>query len=306
MPERIAVRCSDPVVRGTLEQWLIEGRLQPPRPLTLDVRVEPLLPGDQPDPRPIFRQPDLTIRSGGADGRVTIVWDRCPAEADLLPGSRVAAVRLSPEAVRCLDDCLRQFMITTLIFLLRRVGWHHVHGGIAVDPLGRGWLLAGNSGMGKSTTVALLAARGWSVGTDDIAFLAGGSDPVAAYSFHSPIALRPGGEALLRRGSGRPLPDRGKVGYWPEDLGSRWCPRIEPQILIFPSVGEGRTEVSAVRPAQAVAELVRWSAWVTLEPTLAQDHLDLLTRLAAQARAYRIRLGPDLFQDPDLAARLIP
>jgi hypothetical protein len=55
-----------------------------------------------------------------------------------------------------------------------------------------------------------------------------------------------------------------------------------------------------------LAELVRWSAWVALEPFMAQSHLDLLNALARQARSFRVSLGRDLFRDPSLLDTIIP
>jgi len=81
---------------------------------------------------------------------------------------------------------------------------------------------------------------------------------------------------------------------------------VRPVIIALPSVNGGITSVTAVRPAEALAELVRWSAWVSLEPELAQEHLDLLAALAGQAACYRVSLGPDLFGGRDLLRELVP
>jgi hypothetical protein len=307
MPSSIEVGCLDPAVRSAVRRWLDEGRLQPSIPLRVEITVGPVTSPPESDRRPIFRQPELTIRSGGLDSQVTISWDPWPAVAELGCGSLTAEVRLSPEAVERMDECLRRFLMTTLIFLLRRSDWHHVHGATAVDAHGRGWLLAGDSGAGKSTTAALLASRGWGVGTDDIAFLAtspGGK--VEVHAFRTRLALRPGGEALLDRSGGLPLSGRGKTGFWPEELGGTWTPCIEPKILLFTRVGSDRTAVEPMRPRDTLAQLVRWSAWVALEPDLAQGHLDLLARLGSQATAYQVTLGRDLFTSPDLLTGLLP
>jgi hypothetical protein len=307
MHSSIEVGCPDQAVRSAVQRWIDEGRLQPPRPLRIEIAVGPVASPPTNDPRPIFRQPELTIRSGGLDARVTITWDPWPAVAELAHQSSTAEVRLSPEAVERLDECVRRFLMTTLIFLLRRSDWHHVHGATAVDPRGRGWLLAGDSRAGKSTTAALLASRGWAVGTDDIAFLsAARNGMVEVHAFRTRLALRPGGEELLARSGGLPLSGRGKVGFWPEELGGSWVQRIEPKVLLFTRVGSDQTAVEPLRPRDILAQLVRWSAWVALEPEMAQEHLDLLARLGTQAAAYRVTLGRDLFDSPDLLARLLP
>ena len=306
MTGAIDIDCADPTLGAAVERWLDEGRLEPPIRLKLEISVGPVDAAAGDGSRPSFHQPGVTILSGGSDRRVTISWDSWPAIAELAPGSTTAVVRLSPQAAARLDECLRQFMIVVLIFLLRRAGWHHVHGAITIDPRGRGWLLAGNSRAGKSTTAALAASRGWAVGTDDIAFLAQSTpDRVEARAFRTRLALRPGGEDLLARSGGLPLEGRGKVGFWPEELGGSWIAQIEPEVLLFTQIGAGETTVEPMRPGDVLAELVRWSAWVALEPELAQGHLDLLSRLGAQARAFRVTLGRDLFDQPDRLERLV-
>jgi hypothetical protein len=175
-----------------------------------------------------------------------------------------------------------------------------------VDPAGRGWLLAGNTHAGKSTTAALLASLGWAVGCDDIAFLARQGESVIVHAFRAPIALRPGGQELLARDGGRPFLPRGKTLFTPEELGGRWIGTIRPDLVLFTSVGTDYTSAQPIRGAEVLAELVRWSAWVALEPALAQSHLDLLNALARQARCLRVILGRDLFRDPSILDTIIP
>jgi len=207
---------------------------------------------------------------------------------------------LSPGAHDRLDECLRGFGMVALIFLLRRVGWHHVHAATALDPSGRGWLVAGDTHAGKSTTAALLAGLGWAVGCDDIAFLAHTGQDIVVHAFRAPIALRPEGQELLSRHDGRLMPQRGKRLFTPEELGGRWIGTVRPDIILFTSVGTDCTSAQPIRGAELLAELVRWSAWVALEPDLAQSHLDLLNALARQARCLRVILGRDLFFDPSI------
>ena len=234
-------------------------------------------------------------------------WEVAPAFAELAPGAGVARVTLSPAATRQLALCTSSFLTTVLIFLLRRAGWHHVHAATAVDPAeGRGWLVAGNAAAGKSTTAALLATCGWGVGTDDLAFLTAGCEGrVTVAACRAPIALRAGGRQLLRRIGGIPLAERDKSAFWPEDLGGVWTPRVAPDVVVFPSIGHGRTTATPLGRREALTELVRWSAWVVLEPELAQPHFDLLGALARQARAFRVTLGRDLFDHPDRLAELV-
>lgn len=289
-----------PELTQAIQAWLDGSELDPPCQLT--VRVEIGTPPDlSTDRRPIFRQGNVLIHSGGSpSGEVVVSWEGAPAIARLIGQTTTLEMILSPDATLRLDECLRGFGMVALIFLLRRVGWHHVHAATAVDPAGRGWLLAGNTHAGKSTTAALLASRGWAVGCDDIAFLARSGEEVVVHAFRTPIALRPEGQEFLARQGGRLLLQRGKTLFTPEELGGRWIGTIHPDIILFTSVGTDYTSAQAIRGAEVLAELVRWSAWVALEPDLAQSHLDLLNALARQARCLRVTLGRDLFRDPSI------
>jgi hypothetical protein len=305
MSPGITVQCDQPTIRSAVQQYLDEGRLHPPVPLTLEIEVGEVPPVPL-DSAPPFHQPQLVFYPGTRPGSLTIVWETAPAQARLENGSGRARVILSPAAADRLPECQTGFLMMTVVFLLRRFGWHHVHGATAVDRRGRGWLMAGNSQVGKSTTTAFLASRGWPVGTDDIAFLVPSAGRVAVHAFRSRIGLRPGGLELLAVSGGVFQPRRGKTVFWPEELGGTWVERIEPEVLLFPVIGGDRTTVTPLAPRDTLAQLVRWSAWVILEPQLAQEHLDLLAALGRQAPGYRLELGRDLFSNPQLIDELIP
>ena len=302
-PTPINVRCPDPAVKEALDTWLAALSLDAPAGIALDVSVTT---AELPEPEEIiFKQPGVRFARGPGGRGLVLVWDQAPALADLPAGQATASVRLSPAAVRRLELCTRSFMMSVLIMLLRRVHWYHLHAATAIDPAGRGWLIAGNAHAGKSTTAALLAASGWRVGTDDAAFLTRRADRIIVHTCRAPIALRDGGYRLLAREGGVELPDRGKVGYWPEDLGGVWTPLVDPEVVIFTAVGKARTTAKPLDRRGALAELVRWSAWVMLEPDLAQSHLDVLSGLTGQARTFRVRLGRDLFARPNRLIELV-
>jgi hypothetical protein len=299
----IAVHSADLAVRATLETWLAELRIAAPPGLALDVAIVPEI--EVQNGERVFEQPEVEFLRGLDGGGLRIVWEEAPAVADLPGGAHTATVRLSPIAAARLEQSLGNFFMAVVIILLRRAAWYHLHAATAIDPTSRGWLFAGNAHCGKSTTAALLAASGWQVGTDDAAFLESREGRVVVHTCRAPIALRPGGRALLARAGGIELPERGKVGYWPEDLGGVWTPLVTPEIVIFPSVGDAQTTGERIPAAAALGELIRWSAWVMLEPDLAQDHLNALTRLTVQARCYRVTLGRDLFAHPNRLTELV-
>lgn len=299
----IRVRCDAADVRAVLTAWLEELRLDLPTGLTLAVTIDA---GPRAPRSPaVFEQPEVRFHRG-PDGRgVVLSWQAAPATARVPAGSATAFIRLSPAAVRQLDRCTRTFLTAVVIVLARGAGWFHLHAATAIDPHGRGWLVAGDAGAGKSTTAALLAAAGWRVGGDDVAFLERRDARIVAHSCRTPIALREAGRRLLARHGGAALPARRKVGFRPEDLGGVWTPLVEPAIIIFTSVGRGETTARPLERPRAVAELVRWSAWVVLEPDLAQTHLELLADLSRQARSYQVTLGRDLVARPGRLIELV-
>lgn len=284
--------------------WLRESRLALPAGLRLSVDVVDRLPVLD-DPRPAYRQGPVEIRAGAPLGWAQVAWPGLALariEADR-PGAEAFLTR---EALADPARLFRGFLLVVLIFLWKRDRRFHIHAGVARDPAGRGWLLAGNTGSGKSTTMALLAARGWDIGTDDIGFLAGRGDRVEVFGVRDRIALRPGGAALLDQAGGVSLPGRGKTGFWPEELGGQWVPSVDPDIVLFTAgIGPG-TRLTPAPPREILASLIHNSVWVMFETTGAAEHLDLFARLGRQARCYHAILGPDLFAHPDALAGFLP
>ena len=295
--------CAHEGTRRALSAWLEETGLAWPGVFRLNVMVADECPFP-PDGRASHHQVSVSIIAGPPAGTARVEWSVAPAVAIVDPTRPDADLWLSPAAVAHLASAQRSFLLVVLVFLLRRLGWYHVHGAALIDPRGRGWLIAGDSHCGKSTTTALLAANGWSVGTDDIGFLAQRDESVVALGARSLIALRPGGLALLGAAGGAPLTQRNKEGFWPEELGGAWAPVVTPRIIAFPTIGE-RTAVERATPREALSAVVRWSHWVMYEPVFAQPHLDVLGRLAGQARCFNLTLGPDLFDRPALLEELV-
>lgn len=295
--------CRDAGLTTSLRSWLDGSRLDWPGTLHLDIEmIDELAPHD--DSREVFPQTDLWIQAGPPDGTVRVRWESSLAEAIVHATEAHATIRMTREAITRLEMAERGFLLVTLLFVLRRVGWYHVHCAALIDPRGRGWLLAGQSHSGKSTTCALLAREGWSVSTDDIGFLSDDGVTVGIEGFWSPIALREGGRTLLGTSGGVELSRRAKTGFSPGELGGQWIGRVTPEVVLFPSIG-GTTSVSPIGPGVAIKRLIESSIWVLFETVHAQEHLDLLARIATQCRAFDATLGPDLFINPDLLQDLV-
>lgn len=302
------VECPDQDLAEALTRWLAGSCLTWPAAFRIRARIVPALT-TLTDERVSFPQEGIEIQAGPPDGTVRIRWTDFPAEAVVSSDEPIVDLAVTPDALAHFEMAERGFFLVALVFVLRRIGWYHVHGAALIDPRGRGWMFVGNSRTGKSTTTALLAGCGWTVATDDIAFLQHAGTVARVHGFRSPIALRSGGHQLLssvrQLGTGSDFSRRQKRGYSPEELGGRWTETVVPEILLFPTIGT-ETSIAPMRPSEVLSELVTWSHWVLYEPLHAQEHLDLLGRLAGQARGVRATFGPDLIRRPTLLQELIP
>jgi len=307
MPHEVRLHTQHPAVQERVGRWLNEARLALPAPVDLVIDVAPL--GEpQPDPRAIFSQGRVVIHSGPPQHTVAMEWGPGLGRTVLTPGDTTVHVTITEEGLVESNEMLRSFLLNVCIFLVRRVGLHHVHGATLLDPTGRGWLLVGDSGSGKSTTTVLLARNGWGVGTDDIAFLAAGDTPDTTdmIGWREHLALRADAVAAMGNRGGTDLSARQKTGWFAEELDANWVSRITPQIIGFPTVGvTGVTSVAPMSARNALTRLFGCSPWVMLEPALADEHLGLMSRLVKQCRAVEITLGRDLFERPELLLELL-
>lgn len=298
--------CPDAELAERVGKWLDEGRLPLPEAFRWIVhRTEDAGP-PWTELRTPHLQPGLRIFAGELGSPVRVETERPFGWAEVHPSLPVAEVWLRPEGLEHFEVLERSFLLVVLIFALRRAGMHHVHGAAFQDPTGQGWVLLGTSHMGKSTTTALLASRGWSLTTDDIGFLEPVGERVAVRGWRSPIALRPGGKQLLGAAGGIPLLRRQKAGFWPEELGAQWIEHVTPTRLVFPTVGEAPTQLRPITQRAAIQQAMMSSTWLFYESLEAQRHLDLLGQLVRQCTCYDATFAPDLFDAPNALQDFLP
>ena len=298
-----SLACNDAALEAQFRDWIDGSRLEWPGHLELHLAVVDALP-PRDDNRETLPQPGILIQAGPPEGNVRIQWTTYGAEGIVHETRPEARMLMTRAAVENFEEGERGFLLVVLLFALRRVGWYHIHGAALVDPIGRGWLLVGHAKSGKSTTSALLARNGWSVTTDDIGFAGKSDEYVRLHGYFCPIGLREGGYALLGASGGIDFARRGKMGFYPHDLGGSWIDTVQPEILLFPSVGE-KTSIEPISPRDAMKALIDSSIWVLFETTHAQEHLEALSRLVKQSRCFRATLGPDLFDNPALLQELV-
>jgi hypothetical protein len=309
----LEVRCDDPMVGG-----LIDGRFRPLRATAArtgapDIVIDVRGPGADPDwpdcpdgaLQAIYDAPEGSVGYAGASDELYVFYGQ-----RVIFRCRPAAGRIDMAIVAGgLADALfaTQLLLTIGIFeTFKRFGRFPLHAG-ALSRQGRGILLPGTSGAGKSTTTVALVRAGFDFLGDDTVFLSSPSEPassgfdstdITATGFpdqvdvteHTVLMVPELGHLLEEP----LLPGRGKHSLRVEDVfGSRIVVSCRPALLVFPQVTPGRQ--SRAEPLDASSALRGLLPNVLLtDPTFSQAHLDMLGRLVRSVPAFTLLAGSDL------------
>ena len=196
-----------------------------------------------------------------------------------------------------------------LPFWLRRMGLQLIHAAV-VSWHGRGILVAGSNGTGKSTTALTCLAHGFGYLGDD--YIALESHPDGSFSGHSIYScafLEP--DHLERFASLRP---HAIPGFYPletklllllKDVYPGRLPPVTPlHYLLLPEIeGHGPTAISPASRAEALRQLAPSCLMMAGRPE--PDGLRCLARLVKGLECYRLRLGADLAAIPRQVATLV-
>jgi hypothetical protein len=204
-------------------------------------------------------------------------------------------------------------LFIALMIALRRHGLFHLHAAGLVQDGGRGRLVIGESGAGKSTAAMALVRSGWRWLGDDAVLLAEREKRIVVLAVPREFHLGP--RTLAAFPEVAPLagnPYRTEHDKRPVDprlaAPDRHAPSMAaPGVLLFPEVARDRsTALAPIDRAEALGALLPSSALVVV-PGLprAAEHLAVLRALADGARAFRATLGPDLLERPSLLAERI-
>jgi hypothetical protein len=219
----------------------------------------------------LLRFPDLADFEVSADGRSVQGY---PA-----PGVTSATVE-------------HLYLNQVLPLALSRQGKLVLHGS-AVDIGGQGVAFLGESGRGKSTLAASFATEGTRFLTDDGLLLEWAGDACMIIPSHPSIRLWEDSQsALMKTGTAMaPSVSFTSKSRFLAGQGIPFCEESRPLHRIY-FLGEGEAEtpvIEAVRPAEALIELVKHSFLLDIEARdMLVRHFDDLTRLAALPIYFRL------------------
>ncbi len=267
----------------------------PPHSLDADWLILHVLDGAPPTPgRQVLAQPPVDISLDGGGTPVIV------AEGVGVVAREIVELRIAPSAE---DRLVRAVMDATWPLVLPRFGAFHVHGGAVRDHEGRGWLLAGDAGSGKSTTVLSLALEGWGWASDDATYLRRDHSQVVAEGWREAPRLSSRSAAALRLSREDATSPFKTSAALPQHVLAAREASIELHRLLLPEIA-GATRLERIEPAKALDGLLRASAWLVCLPAMARDYLRLLAEVAALP-AWRLLLGPELLEEPARAASLL-
>lgn len=183
----------------------------------------------------------------------------------------------------------RELARLAAVLRLRQRGRFHIHAAGVVAPDGGAWILAGESGNGKSTLAYALARRGWQILGDDGVLVERSRDGIIARSWREPmqvsIDLAAEFPELATARDATDWDDPRRRVAVPPPAGTTSSAPVRALAILSRSTHDSLTPAS---PTEVLAALIRQSPTVLLGGTHAIDQLDTLGTLVTSVPVYRL------------------
>lgn len=193
--------------------------------------------------------------------------------------------------------------------LLRRRGFYTIHA-TALEKNGRGVLIPGNSGRGKTTSFISLLRSGYRYLSDDHPLLRDAGTHIDLLPF--PIKINVTEQTVeffpeLRSAPAGVLQSRfPKRAFHAEDIyptSIGECCR--PSLLLFPHVIDASHSHLELLPKSRALELLLPQALLVYNEEVAKREFQVLAKLVQQADCYRLHFGRDILELPQLITPLL-
>jgi hypothetical protein len=196
-----------------------------------------------------------------------------------------------------------------LIELLRHRGLYTIHA-TALEKHGRGVLIPGNSGHGKTTSFISLLRSGYRYLSDDHPLIRDAGTHVEMLPFPIKIGVTEATRAFfpeLRNAPDHILhPGSPKRSFHAEDLyPTSVGDTCEPAIILFPHVVDKPHSYLEPLPKSRALEVLLPQALLVYDPEMARREFQVLAKLVQQVDCYRLHFGRDILDLPKLITPLL-
>lgn len=273
----------------SLPRWTPRAHLRPRH--QIDVRIDygvPFSPGER-----LFDQPLVEI-SRDIRRRLLVTAPKVGA----MVGEKEVELFYEPSAS---PRCVQAVFDTLWPLTLPRHGLFHIHGAAVRDLEGRGWLLAGDANIGKSTSTLALVAAGWHFAADDAVYVTHSTGSgVTGHGWAEPIRLTARSAMALGVERDVPQSELKSNAVLDVSIAARRVDSMGLHRVCFPEFGAA-TSLHPISAREALERLLAASAWIVCVPALARTYLATLTAVASLP-ATVLTLGPELLEQPELLA----
>ncbi len=257
--------------------------------------------------RPVYEPPVGEVVYADASDRLYISYDDqvrvlCDPRRGRVQISYIAAVQNNVWLLAC------PLFTIPLMELLKRRQYYSLHAA-GVSMNGVGLLIPGTSGAGKTTLSLTLLRAGWDILSDDMLFLADVPGGVEVLAFPDVIDVTDNTMRFFPELANRVQPPKG-LGWVKHQLRFESVYRscidwsCAPAVLVFPTVAQAATSrLISMEKDDALLELA--PNVLLTEAASSQQHLDRLATLVKTCSCYRLAVGRDFDEIPQLLRRLI-
>ncbi|HKU53580.1 MAG TPA: hypothetical protein VJQ25_14000 [Nitrospira sp.] len=193
--------------------------------------------------------------------------------------------------------------------LFRHRGLYTIHAA-ALEKDGRGILISGNSGRGKTTSSLSLLRSGYRYLSDDQPLIQDAGAHVDVLPFPTKINVTQATieffPELADVPDHVPHPGSHKRSFHAEDLyPTSIGERCRPAMVLFPHVADVPHSHLELLSKRRALELLLPQALLVFDPEVAGREFQVLAKLARQVDCYRLHFGHDIFDLPNLLTPLL-
>lgn len=196
-----------------------------------------------------------------------------------------------------------------LIELLRRRGLYTIHA-TALEKYGRGILIPGNSGRGKTTSFISLLRSGYRYLSDDHPLMRDAGTHVDLLPF--PIKVNVTESTVAFFPEFREAPDHllhpgfPKRAFYAEELYTTSIGECcRPALVLFPHVVDAPHSRLEPVPKSRALEMLLPQALLAYDPEVARREFQVLAKIVQQVDCYRLHFGRDILDLPQLITPLL-